>query len=255
MGGRLEEPRAFPARRDAALPFGRRGRQDSEHDMPNITVRFFGPARDAAGTDRAALTLDDGATVGEAAAVLAEKYPQLGSSLGIRLAVNRAYVALDHVLAEADEVAVIPPVSGGSGVDRVRLTRDVIDVEALAADMQSNEAGAIITFVGTVRAERSDARTLAALDYHAYEDMAVEQLRAIRRHAGEKFEILDAAIVHRLGKLALGDASITIVVAAAHRAAAFDATRWIIDAVKADVPIWKKDVWADGETSWVDPTT
>ncbi len=199
------------------------------------------------------MTVDDGATVGEAAAILSEKYPRLGSSLGVRLAVNRTYVALDHVLADGDEVAVIPPVSGGTDVDRVRLTRDVIDVQALAGEMQSNEAGAIITFVGTVRAEQADARTLAALDYHAYEDMALEQMAAIRRHAGEKFEILDATIMHRLGKLGLGEASIAIVVAAAHRAAAFDAARWIIDAVKADVPIWKKDVWADGETSWVEP--
>ncbi len=222
--------------------------------MPNIEVRFFGPARDAAGTDRAELTLDDGASAGDAAAVLAEKYPQLGSSLGIRLAVNRAYVALDHVLTEGDEVAVIPPVSGGADVDRVLLTRDAIDVAALTADLQSDEAGAVVTFVGTVRAEQSDGRTLAVLDYHAYDEMAMEQLRDIRRQAGEKFEILDAAIVHRLGKLALGEASVAIVVAAAHRAAAFDATRWILDAVKADVPIWKKDVWADGDTTWVEPT-
>lgn len=223
--------------------------------MLNITVRFFGPARDAAGMDRAELTLADRATVGDAAAVLSEKYPQLGSSLGIRLAVNRAYVALDHSLADGDEIAVIPPVSGGSDVDRVRLTRDAIDVGSLATDLQSDEAGAVVTFVGTVRAEQSEARSLAALEYHAYEDMATEQLRAIRRHAGEKFDVLDAAIVHRLGKLALGEASIAIVVVAAHRAAAFDATRWIIDAVKADVPIWKQDVWTNGETTWVDPTT
>ncbi len=137
---------------------------------------------------------------------------------------------------------------------RVALIREKIDVTALTAEMHGHEAGAVATFLGTVRAETKDGKTLAALDYHAYEEMAIEQMNAIRRKAGERFEILDAAIIHRLGRLSLGETSIAVVVVSAHRAAAFDACRWIVDAVKTDVPIWKQDVWSDGTREWVDPT-
>ena len=139
-------------------------------------------------------------------------------------------------------------------MSRVRLTHDPIDAQALAADMHNQDAGAVSTFIGTVRADESDGRTISALDYEAYEEMAQEQMEVIRKRAGEQFEILDAAIVHRLGKLNVGEASIAVVVVSAHRVAAFDACRWIVDAVKTDVPIWKKDVWADGTSSWVNPT-
>ena len=222
--------------------------------MPGIVVQFYGPARDHAGEAEVAFEIKPGETVGGVAAILSEKYPALGAALGIRLAVNRSYVALDHVLSDGDEVAVIPPVSGGSGLPRTLLTRETIDVEAWIKEMRGDEAGAISTFVGTVRAESSrDGQPLAALEYHAYEEMALEQMQAIRRRAGETFEILDAAIVHRLGRLNLGESSIAVIVVSAHRAAAFDACRWIVDQVKSEVPIWKKDVWANGSASWVDP--
>src|SRR5262249_15797525 len=93
----------------------------------------------------------------------------------------------------------------------------------------------------------------AALEYSAYEEMALEQMRSLRERALREFQILDAAVVHRLGRMALGATSVLIVVAAAHRASAFDACRWLIDTLKQDVPIWKKDVWADGTASWTDP--
>ncbi|MFQ5412080.1 MAG: molybdenum cofactor biosynthesis protein MoaE [Phycisphaerae bacterium] len=223
--------------------------------MPEIVIRFYGPARDLAGEEALPIEIDAGQTVGDVAGVLAERYPKLGAALGIRLAVNRAYVALDQVLADGDEVAVIPPVSGGAPLPRVALTREAIDTDALADEMRRDEAGAIATFVGVVRADTSeDGKTLSALEYHAYEEMAVEQMQAIRRRAGERFEILDAAIVHRLGRLDRGEASIAVIVVSAHREPAFDACRWIVDAIKTDVPIWKKDVWADGSNGWVDPT-
>jgi len=222
--------------------------------MPVINVKFFGPARDLAGVAEVSLDLRDGETVGGVADLLAERYPSLGAALGLRLAVNRSYVALDHVLSQGDEVAVIPPVSGGAPSQRVRLTREAIDAAGLAEEMRTERAGAVATFVGTVRRESTDGKTLDALEYHAYDHMAIEQMEMIHERALAKFEIEDAAIVHRLGLLKLGEASVAVVVVAAHRAAAFDACRWIIDAVKADVPIWKKDVWADGSASWVEPT-
>ncbi len=221
--------------------------------MPRIHIRFFGPARDLARTAELSLDVEDNTTVGQIAGVIGENYPELGRAVGIRLAVNREYVALDRVLQDRDEVAVIPPVSGGAELPRVSLTNDPIDLDALTAELQSHEAGAVANFVGTVRAETQGDKELRALDYAAYEDMAIEQMRSIRRRAGEKYSILDAAIVHRLGRVPLGEASIAVIVVAAHRDAAFEALRYIVDAVKTDAPIWKKDHWSDGSESWVTP--
>lgn len=200
------------------------------------------------------MEISPGESVGAVAGRLSEAYPRLGKALGIRLAVNRAYVALDHVLKEGDEIAVIPPVSGGAPDTRTCLTRDVINEAELMAQLRKNDAGALATFAGTVRAETSDGRRLVALEYDAYDAMASEQLESLRQRAMKSFAILDAIVVHRLGRLELGETSILVVVAAAHRADAFEACRWIVDAVKADVPIWKKNIWTDGKAEWVDPT-
>ncbi|MBK8269681.1 MAG: molybdenum cofactor biosynthesis protein MoaE [Planctomycetes bacterium] len=135
----------------------------------------------------------------------------------------------------------------------VVLNREPIDVKSLAASLTYEGGGAAATFVGIVRSETKDGRSLSALDYHAYEDMAMEQMTAIVRQSRERFDILDAAMAHRLGELSIGQASIAVVVSSAHRGPAFDACRWIVDAVKADVPIWKQDVWADGTRTWVEP--
>lgn len=222
--------------------------------MPRITVAFFGPARDLAGTSSISIDVAKGETVGGLAARLSDEHPRLGAALGIRLAVNRAYVPLNRVLADGDEIAVIPPVSGGAPRQHVRLTREPIDVDAVVREIQTQDAGAVVTFTGVVRAETRDGRALAALAYHAYEEMAREQMQAVRRRAIETFDLSDAVVVHRLGTLDLGAASVVIVAVSAHREAAFDACRWIIDAVKTDVPIWKKDIWADGTQTWVDST-
>lgn len=222
--------------------------------MATITVKFFGPAIDLAGTETITLQAETRATVGQFAGRLAEMFPRLGKAPGIRLAVNRAYVALDHVLKEGDEVAVIPPVSGGAPEPSAFLTRAVIDDTLLVARLRRNDAGAIATFAGTVRVETEGDRRLVALEYEAYETMAAEQLESVRQRALKNFAVLDAILVHRLGRLELGETSIIVVVAAAHRADAFDACRWIVDVVKSDVPIWKKNIWTDGKTEWVDPT-
>lgn len=133
------------------------------------------------------------------------------------------------------------------------LNRSPIDLKVIVGGLASEGAGAVATFEGIVRAETRDGVALAALDYHAYEEMAAEQMAAIRDQACTLFEIVDASIVHRLGQLKIGEASIAVAVSAAHRVAAFDACRWIVDAVKKDVPIWKQDQWSDGANSWVVP--
>ncbi len=202
------------------------------------------------------MTLDiaPGETAGQIAGRLADAFPKLGSSLGLRLAVNRGYVALNHAVNDGDEIAVIPPVSGGAPDPRVFLSHDVIEESALIALLRRKDAGALATFFGTVRADAEENRRLVALDYASYTAMAIEQMESIRQRALKAFAILDAVVAHRLGLLELGETSILVAVAAAHRTDAFEACRWIVDEVKADVPIWKKNIWADGRTEWVDPT-
>ncbi|MBS1814367.1 MAG: molybdenum cofactor biosynthesis protein MoaE [Acidobacteria bacterium] len=135
---------------------------------------------------------------------------------------------------------------------QVYLTRDVIPADAIAAAIKAGEDGAVCVFDGIVRNNTRGRQTLF-LDYHAYEEMALQQMHALVEEAIERFDVRDVAIVHRLGKLEIGETSILIAVAAAHRGATFDACRWIIDTLKKTVPIWKKEhfadgaVWADGE--------
>ncbi|RIK67810.1 MAG: molybdopterin converting factor subunit 1 [Planctomycetota bacterium] len=222
--------------------------------MPTVTVRFFGPARDHAGTPEARIAIEAAETVGRLAGRLAQAYPRLGEALGIRLAVNKSFVPLSHVLNDGDEVAVIPPVSGGAPAARIRITSDPLDESAIGRELARPDAGAILTFSGTVRAELDGCRPLVGLEYEAYEAMAVEQMTTLREKAIAKFGILDAAIHHRVGKLRLGEPSIVVAVVSGHRAEAFDACKWIVDTVKLDVPIWKKNLWADGAADWVDPT-
>lgn len=135
--------------------------------------------------------------------------------------------------------------------ERAMLTRDVISAAALADRLPRERVGAVATFEGVVRGERrADGVALAALDYHAYDEMAVEQMSLLCDQARRDFAIIDAAVAHRLGTMKVGEVSVAIAVVAAHRDAAFDACRWLIDAIKVDVPIWKKDVWADGRSEW-----
>jgi len=142
----------------------------------------------------------------------------------------------------ADEMASDP---------RTILTREPISAASLADSLRRDDAGAITTFEGTVRADRrGDGVALVALDYSAHEQMALEQMQLLRDRALKQFAILDAVIAHRLGRLKLGEVSVAIAVGASHRAAAFDACRWLIDTLKVDVPIWKKDIWADGREAW-----
>lgn len=132
---------------------------------------------------------------------------------------------------------------------RIILTTEPISAIEFVDALRRETAGAVATFEGTVRAE-SGAGQLVALEYSAYEQMAREQLTLLRAQALREFDILDAAVAHRLGRLGLGEVSVAIVVVAAHRAPAFDACRWLIDRIKVDVPIWKRDVWANGSAPW-----
>lgn len=216
-----------------------------------VNVLFFGMLKDWMGRSTDSLHLPEGATLADVIAHYEPLVPKLKDfAASMALSVNQEYAAPDTELRAGDEVALLPPVSGGT--PRASIVRDLIDRDAVFAAVKRPEDGAVIVFDGVVRNHTRGRRTLY-LDYEAYEEMALKQLEALAGQAISQFGVRDVRIVHRLGRLPIGETSVLIVVASAHRAAAFEACRWLIDTLKRQVPIWKKEyfedgaVWADGE--------
>ena len=237
--------------------------------MIRVNVIMLGPARDLTGVEETTVELSEGAALADLIDCLGERFPRLAVGLrgdspegapSVRLAVNQEFRTSDHTLADGDEVAVIPPVSGGSADKpedvRVALVHDPIDAAAERRRIGGTHGvGGLVTFEGTTREEHdADHGSLMRLQYEAYEEMALTQMRRLAAEARERWSIERLVLVHRLGDVPLSEVSVLIVVACGHRAEAFDACRWLIDRLKQDVPIWKKDVWADGHTRWMDPT-
>ena len=174
------------------------------------------------------------------------------------VAVNREYAGPEHLLSDGDEVAILPPVSGGAppvsanGDDLVQIVKEPIQTETILNAVKSGGDGAVCVFDGIVR-DNTRGRATLHLDYEAYEEMALKQMRELREQTKALFGVSEVAIVHRLGRLFVGETSVLIAVSSAHRAAAFDACRYAIDTLKKTVPIWKREqfadgaVWADGE--------
>jgi molybdopterin synthase catalytic subunit len=223
----------------------------------HVRVLPFGVLKDWLGSSLASVELRDGATVAELLARLAET--QAAETLrGIAVSVNAEYATTSHVLREGDEVGLLPPVSGGTAPsvheeslnDGVvtALTHSPIDAEKLVAAAKSGEDGAVVVFDGIVRNHTRQRQTLH-LDYEAYEEMAAKQMRELAREARSRFGVRQVTMIHRLGRLEVGETSVLIVVASAHRAQAFEASRWLIDTLKKTVPIWKKETFVDG-TVW-----
>ena len=226
--------------------------------MLSVNVMFLGPARDFAGSDAATIELPLGSTVADLRGVLVAEYPGLAGAMPtIRFAVNETFTSDDHVLAAGDEVALIPPVSGGEEDDwlYVDLVDEPIELDRVRAFVSGDAAlGAIVTFEGTTRQQADEGHgVLKCLDYEAYGAMARRQLDRLAREAQTRWSVGRIAIVHRLGSVPPGEVSVAIAVATAHRVEAFEACRWLIDTLKRDVPIWKKDVFADGSAHWVEP--
>jgi molybdopterin converting factor subunit 1 len=219
-----------------------------------VQVLFFGVLKDIVGRPSEALELDEGATVGDVLQHYESRIPKLGQVLpSVALSVNQHYAGPGAVLGEGDEVALLPPVSGGlPAVSRAAIVREPIDTQKILGQIKRPEDGAAIAFEGIVRNNTKGRQTLY-LDYEAYEDMALKQMEGLAEEALERFQVRDVALVHRLGRLQIGETSVLIVVASAHRGAAYEASRWLIDTLKRTVPIWKKEyfvdgaVWADGE--------
>jgi len=230
--------------------------------MTQVRVLAFGLLKDRLGSEALPLALPERATVGDLLAHLSSRYPGLMLK-GIAVSVNAEYASAAQPLRDGDEVGLLPPVSGGAGEPdemalgvpgapegATRLTRNAIDANALMAQAKDGADGAVAVFDGIVRNHTRGRKTLY-LDYEAYEEMAEKQMAELAREARIRFGVRHVTIVHRLGRLGIGETSVLIVVASAHRAHAFDACRWLIDTLKKTVPIWKKETFVDGAV-WVD---
>ena len=204
-----------------------------------VTVRLFAGLRERAGRTR--LELDDVARVEDVWPAL-----DLGEEPGgLLYAVNREYVERSHELRDGDEVALIPPVSGGA----FRVLDAPLDVAAVVREVEQADAGAIAAFVGTVR-RRSRSRDVLHLEYEAFAEMAEPMLERLATDLTARHGLCAVAIHHRVGRVEIGDPSVVIAVSAPHRAAALDACREAIDTLKATIPLWKKEVYTDGE-EWI----
>ena len=229
-----------------------------------VRVLYLGVLKEIVSRERELVEVSDTARLVDLYALLQSRFPGLKAfSKSVALSINYEYSGLDTALKDGDEVALLPPVSGGTAdsaatpgadhrTDHASLVCAPIQTEQIASSLKSPADGAITAFDGIVRDNSRGRRTLF-LEYTAYEPMALKQMEELARQALAEYSIRDVRIVHRLGRLQIGDTSVYIAVASAHRAAAFDACRWIIDTLKKTVPIWKKEffedgaVWADGE--------
>jgi MoaE-MoaD fusion protein len=226
-----------------------------------VRVIPFGVLKDWLGPSGATVELPDGSSVAELLGRLSTSLPPAAPAQilrGIAVSVNAEYAQAAKILHDGDEVGLLPPVSGGTAraanaLDKseeartilAALTREPIDAEKAVATAKQAEDGAVVVFDGIVRNHSRGRRTLH-LDYEAYEEMAVRQMRELGRQARDRFGVHQVTMIHRLGRLEIGETSVLIVVSSAHRSAAFEACRWLIDTLKQTVPIWKRETFLDG---------
>ena len=229
-----------------------------------VQVIPFGVLKDWLGSPAGTVELPDGATVAALMERLRTTLPAGAPEQmlrGIAVSVNAEYAQAGRVLHDGDEVGLLPPVSGGAtaraanALDESSGEQNVVVALTRERDRRGHESsprpssgedGAVVVFDGIVRNHSRGRRTIH-LDYEAYEEMAIRQMRALGEKARERFGVRQVTMVHRLGRLEIGETSVLIVVASAHRTAAFEACRWLIDTLKQSVPIWKKETFADGQ--------
>lgn len=220
-----------------------------------LKILLFASLREQAGESELKIEPPRGGRVRDVYAHLLQSFPGLPPDPDrVLAAVNECHVDdWDAAVSDGDEVAFFPPVSGGDS-PMVGITRNAIEERAVVDSVVSDEAGALVTFSGRVRS-RNQNRDVLFLEYEAYPAMAAREMEGVRAEALERWPVKEIAIFHRLGKLELGETSVFIAVASAHRSEAFEACRWIIDTLKKKVPIWKKEhfekgaVWIEGPTA------
>jgi len=214
-----------------------------------VTVRLFGSVREASGAKELLMDVPAGGTVADLLELVGREHTAVREMAGrLRVSVNYEVVASETELREGDEVAFLPPVSGGSG--RCTLSDQPLDVGAVVARVIGPDAGGLVTFVGAVR-DHSRGQDIRHLEYEAYPGMAEREMDKICEEATARWPGTRVAVAHRTGHLEIGDLAVVIAAAAPHRGEAFDAARYTIDTLKERVPIWKKEVATDGEY-WVE---
>ena len=218
-----------------------------------IKVLFFGLTHDLTGLREDQVEMEEGGNLEHLRRLYEARFPRLGELAdSLLFAVNQQIADRAASLHEGDEVAFMPPVSGGSSEDVYRITREKIHAAELAESLQSPADGAVVIFEGIVR-EQSHGRKTLYLEYEAYDAMALRKMQELGAEAKGKFDIHNVGIIHRVGRLEIGETSVAIVVTAAHRHPAFEACHYAINRLKQSVPIWKKEyfedggVWAEGE--------
>jgi len=205
-----------------------------------VTLRLFAQLRERAGAPELNLELPEGASVGDAL----DRVERLAGGLPLVLAVNRRYAGRADPLSPGDELALVPPVSGGAGAVHAAIREEPLSLDGLLAAVEDPRAGAIVSFLGVTR-------EVDRLEYEAYAEMAQERMAAIAAAAIAEHGLCAAAVEHRVGAVGLSEPSVAVAVSAPHRSEAFAGARAIIDAVKAQAPIWKREVDAEGEARWV----
>jgi molybdopterin synthase catalytic subunit len=219
----------------------------------NVTVLLFGQAREFVGRSSIEIGVDEPATVDGAFSILRSRFPKLGQmERSLLFAVNEEYADRSRKLGDGDQLAVLPPVSGGElpSDDVFEVTREPIDIMGLRAPLLSGESGAVVVFDGVARDNTKGRRTLY-LEYEGYTEMALKTLEQIGREVHERWQISRIGIIHRLGRIEISESSVVIIVASPHRKSAFEACHYAIDRLKKIVPIWKKEYFEDGAV-WVE---
>ena len=218
----------------------------------NVRVRLFASAREAAGVGHLVLDLPDGRAVRDAIAAITALHPPISGIRQMVVARNLEYVGLDEPLADGDELALIPPVSGGavSSAERILVSATPLSVDRAIDAVRGPDAGGIVVFLGTVR-DASRGKRVRHLEYEAYAEMAEAKMREIADRLERAHAPLRIAMHHRVGDLAIGDIAVIVVAAAPHRDAAFVGARAAIDELKQVVPIWKKEYTDDGAV-WIE---
>jgi molybdopterin synthase catalytic subunit/molybdopterin converting factor small subunit len=213
----------------------------------NVTVVYVSALRVRRGMAQETVHLPEGSRLSDLKRHLEGILAPYEASLSA--AVNQAWIRGDLVLKAGDEVAFLPPVAGGLDREPVQLSALPLDTAALNAQLDDLRCGGLCVFEGRVR-DHNDGQSVSGLTYEAYESMALAQMKLLRAEALEKFSVQQVVLAHRVGRLELGDAAVWIGVAAAHRDAAFEACRWLIDTVKERVPIFKKEQFGSGQERW-----
>lgn len=215
-----------------------------------VVVRLFASYREAAGVPRIELDLPDGSAVRDAVAEVERRHPRLAGGRRIVIARDREYVRAEEALADGDELALIPPVSGGSAAPVVRILETPLSVDDVIGAVRSPSFGGVVVFLGTVR-DQSRGKRVSHLEYEAYAEMATAKMDEIRVRLEERHAPCRVAMHHRTGHLEIGDIAVVVAAAAPHRDAAFAAARAAIDELKTVVPIWKKEYAEDGAV-WIE---